>query len=138
MATTISPIFNKTLFKRLLNSRKSITDNNSGYLYILEVEKTGYICDNTSGVFKKSDANCVVLLMDVSNKSKINLSLKEIPISNSFARICYFNNDTFISGNLQYYGTTIATKTFDIPVNTTTIRISTEIENLSKYYYELE
>ena len=113
-------------------------NTNTGYLNSLEVEKTGFICDNSSGVFKKSDTNCVVLLVNTKNKTKINLSLKQSPSANSFVRLCYFNNDSFISGVLQYYGTTISTKTFDIPVNTTTIRISTEKENLSKYYYELK
>ena len=97
MATTISPIFNNSLFKRLLNSKKSNNENtNSGYLNNLEVEKTGYICDNSTGVFKKSDNNSVVLIINTENKTKINLALKESPSANSFVRLCYFNNDTFI------------------------------------------
>ena len=135
MATTISTIFNKTLFQRLLISIKSNT--NSGYLKDLELEKTGYVCDDKTGNINVSNGNCLVKLMNVDNKTKINLTVFELSVDYTFIRICYFNNDTFISGILAGFSSN-GTKTYNIPENTTTIRLSTEINNLNSYKYELD
>ena len=136
MATTIVSIFNKTLFQMLLNSRKSRTDNNSGYLKDLELEKTGYVCDDKTGNINVSNGNCLVKLKNVNNSTKIKLSVFDLSVPYTFIRICYFNNDTFISGVLNSFNSN-TTRTFNIPENTTFIRLSTEINNLNNYKYEL-